>query len=980
MGSTINTNVPSLNAQRNLMTSQTQLATSLQRLSSGLRINSAKDDAAGLAISERFSTQIRGLNQAVRNANDGISMAQTGEGALAEMSSNLQRIRELAVQASNVTNSDSDRAAIDLEVQQRLAEIDRTASQTSFNGQKILNGDVKTATFQVGANAGETISVGFDTSVRTAAMGAKASASSGVRLDSLITAGSDAVAGSYVKETVPGFDFTEIVAAKSNVLSGTIANGDFRTEAATATTYLSGTGTLGGGDFRTKAATATVYQSADINGGDFRGTGTGATYTTGAVGAFLANDKFTITGKSGLTYQFIAGAGGGANGTALLDKLNDGGPVQTALANIGVTVAAGSTLDSLKFTSTILGVGNISIAADTNFADVAGGTQVAGSVIDYANTKAFTIDSTYGSSDTITLTGNYLDNTELANAINSQIVNSRVTASNDTFGHIVFTADDEGVGTITIANAVGVPNHAADASALGFTTAAGASTTHAGTDIDDSQNRVFTVDSTTGSQDTVRLTGQYFTTDEIATAIDLQLINSRVSANDSGAGILFTADDEGASTITIANATGVPSHAADATFLKLTEAAGATVAHAGTDIDTSANKIFTLKGVGGAQQVITLSGNYADASEMIVDLNDSTGADVNADKLTAAHVAVTLVGGQLKFESTTAGAGDVEIGASGLVGHDNDTDIFTDGTGYQLTTGIAANDQRAGFKIDTHTIYLDTDLTGLSAAESQQNLIDEIVSQLDVNAGDYTVSKGGTSSGFSITRNDAGASVTDLVNTFVGQGAVDFSTSGTAAVSVEGADAVTGASLTLTAGDLSIALGEGDAVAITGVFTTAAQLTSAINSSVQGVYASVDSSTNKLKLSSSQDITLAGTNAAAAELAFGGTTYAAKGDLSTANTKTVTASEDLIQRIDSALATVSTLRSTFGAVQNRFESTIANLMGTAENLTAARSRIVDTDFASETANLTRNQILQQAGTAMLAQANALPQSVLSLLK
>jgi len=171
MAQVINTNVASLNAQRNLTKSQSALNTSLQRLSSGLRINSAKDDAAGLAISERFTTQIRGLDQATRNANDGISLAQTGEGALAEVTSNLQRIRELAVQAANATNSASDRAALDLEVQQRIAEIDRTAAQTSFNSQKILDGTFGNATFQVGANVGETISVGLSTSMRSTAIG-----------------------------------------------------------------------------------------------------------------------------------------------------------------------------------------------------------------------------------------------------------------------------------------------------------------------------------------------------------------------------------------------------------------------------------------------------------------------------------------------------------------------------------------------------------------------------------------------------------------------------------------------------------------------------------------------------------------------------------------------------------------------------------------------------------------------------------------
>ena len=171
MAAIINTNIQSLNAQRSLGASQNSLATSMQRLSSGLRINSAKDDAAGLAISERFTTQIRGLNQAARNANDGISLSQTAEGALSEITNNLQRIRELAVQSANATNSASDRTALDQEVQQRIAEIERTATQTSFNGQKILDGTFGTATFQVGANVGETIGISLSTSMRTTAMG-----------------------------------------------------------------------------------------------------------------------------------------------------------------------------------------------------------------------------------------------------------------------------------------------------------------------------------------------------------------------------------------------------------------------------------------------------------------------------------------------------------------------------------------------------------------------------------------------------------------------------------------------------------------------------------------------------------------------------------------------------------------------------------------------------------------------------------------
>ena len=157
MASTINTNINSLTAQRNLGMNQSSLSTAIQRLSSGLRINSAKDDAAGLAISERFTSQIKGLDQAVRNANDGISLAQTAEGAMKASGDILQRVRELSVQSANATNSAGDRQAIQAEVGQLVSELDRISQTTEFNGQKLLDGSFGTQQFQVGANANQTI-------------------------------------------------------------------------------------------------------------------------------------------------------------------------------------------------------------------------------------------------------------------------------------------------------------------------------------------------------------------------------------------------------------------------------------------------------------------------------------------------------------------------------------------------------------------------------------------------------------------------------------------------------------------------------------------------------------------------------------------------------------------------------------------------------------------------------------------------------
>ena len=171
MAMTINTNVVSINAQRNLGLSGNTLSTSMQRLSSGLRVNSAKDDAAGLAIAERMNTQTRGLTVAARNANDGISLAQTAEGALGKVGDMLQRMRDLSVQASNATNSKSDREALQAELSQLRSEVDRVAKTTTFNGAKLLEGSFTGGVFQVGANAGDNITVGALSDVRADKLG-----------------------------------------------------------------------------------------------------------------------------------------------------------------------------------------------------------------------------------------------------------------------------------------------------------------------------------------------------------------------------------------------------------------------------------------------------------------------------------------------------------------------------------------------------------------------------------------------------------------------------------------------------------------------------------------------------------------------------------------------------------------------------------------------------------------------------------------
>lgn len=221
MSQVINTNVASLNAQRNLSRTSSELGTSLQRLSSGLRINSARDDAAGLAIAERMTSQVRGMSQAGRNANDGVSLAQVGEGALDQMGSILQRVRELAVQSANATNSASDRAALNSEVGQLVAELDRFANATDFNGLKLFNGTFGSAVYQVGANANQTITA-TTTDFRTSQYGtfqigntSTSTATGGAGTGAAITGAVVSTSGTLTVNGAGGSAAVELVAADS---------------------------------------------------------------------------------------------------------------------------------------------------------------------------------------------------------------------------------------------------------------------------------------------------------------------------------------------------------------------------------------------------------------------------------------------------------------------------------------------------------------------------------------------------------------------------------------------------------------------------------------------------------------------------------------------------------------------------------------------------------------------------------------------
>lgn len=309
MAQVINTNISSLNAQRNLNTSQSALATSLQRLSSGLRINSAKDDAAGLAISERFTSQIRGMDQASRNANDGISLAQTAEGALSQIGNNLQRMRELAVQSANATNSQSDRNALQSEVSELTSEIQRVASGAQFNGVNLLDGTFSAQTFQVGANntVNDRITVSSISDSRTSALGASYSA----------TVTSSAVNGTAGTGSNVQINGANIIATVSDGVSTTAATGSAKAWA-TAINGSSGTGgvtatavTNVAGVSQTAAAGTGTITLNGVTTATITQTGTASTDQTAVAAALNA-----ISAATGVTATATGVAGTGVTLTA----------------------------------------------------------------------------------------------------------------------------------------------------------------------------------------------------------------------------------------------------------------------------------------------------------------------------------------------------------------------------------------------------------------------------------------------------------------------------------------------------------------------------------------------------------------------------------------------------------------------------------------------------------------------------------------
>ncbi|MEM7280091.1 MAG: flagellin [Pseudomonadota bacterium] len=469
----INTNVLSLNAQRNVSNSQNELATALQRLSTGLRINSAKDDAAGLAIAERFTTQIRGLNQAVRNANDGISLAQTAESALAELTNNLQRIRELAVQSANATNSSSDRAALDAEVQQRLAEIDRIASQTSFNGQKVLDGTFGSAVFQVGANVGETISVNFATSVRGNQIGQIASQTAANAVDTNPIAGGGDLTiavGTAAAVTIQGSAqfaatgtaaevagrtqdsaFAKVEAINASGVSGLTATAESSGGSAFTTTNTTGTYdlTING----TVIYSAQALTGAALTGGDVAAQINLFSSQTGVTAQFDGTDLnlSTTDGRNIDVTQNLAGGATGGIAVGVGELVSANNTLTTTSGTISLSASENITLGGTGSPTALLG-----FAANTITKDAVTLSQIDVSTVLTANDAINRVDAALTSVSSLRSDFGAVQNRFESTIINLQTVSENLSASRGRIQDADFAAETASLTRAQILQQAGV--------------------------------------------------------------------------------------------------------------------------------------------------------------------------------------------------------------------------------------------------------------------------------------------------------------------------------------------------------------------------------------------------------------------------------------------------------------------------------------------------------------------------------------------
>ncbi|RTL57757.1 MAG: hypothetical protein EKK46_02150 [Rhodocyclaceae bacterium] len=1008
MPQVINTNIASLNSQRNLNNSQMSLQTALQRLSSGLRINSAKDDAAGLAISDRMSSQIRGLNQAVRNANDGISLSQTAEGALGEVSNILQRMRELSIQSANATNSDSDRASIQSEVSQLKQELTRIANNTTFNGQKILNGSQQNISFQVGAEANQTIGISIG-DARSTAVGNNVVFANHTATSTFYNrfATDGALTGKATSGTSNGYQAQtlSIRDATGNVIESGAVGVNANDQASDIATRLN----------RLQGVTASAYNQIKLsNWGGAAGTAGNALTLT--LGSGSVSQALTLNGVDETSSQ-------SAVFTAMQNAINNNASLQSvgvtagldasgnlvvrnnsgADMSVSLTAVAAKTL-SLYGSDTANTAVTVTGAASPTAATVGGQISINmadGYTIESSAAKAnslFNLSANTAQSAAETHIGiaDVVDGNDTAHRFNGSGLilgqpqtiaaappNNGIAAQTikikDASGNVVGSSSGISVaGNADVKTIVGQLNAVAGVTASGsnqVTLSGWSNSSGLATD-------TITLKVTTGgSAQSLALSGVDATSSADAV---YAAIRDAVNQNTSLTGAGYSAGRDASGNVVIKNNTGEDiklelNLTGNAASLKVT----------GTDAAATAVTLTT----GGATDSTTISGQFT------VAVPDGYTIESTASGTTAAGGGLFNVGANAKAAAavTSVNYGNTvaaqTLNVSGPTGK-ADITISRDDTAATIAARVNAQTSTTGVSASART---QAKLSGISAAGTVSFQI------LGTNTSPVTIAAAVTGTGgmadmsalanainqkaetTGVRASLADNNATILLTQDSGANIVISNFSHSAA-SAPTATNISGSDATLTVTAMS------SQVDATGAITTTATTATMLHAG--GVATAGEDSTTvggTLSFSASGAFDVSSSISGNAVGLTGGNTSLFSSDANVANSSalssingvdvsTVDGANNAISVIDAALTQINGIRSALGAVQNRMQSTISNLSAGAENVTAARSRIMDADFAQETANLTRGQILQQAGVAMLAQANQLPQLVLSLLK
>ena len=937
----INYNQAASIAQRGLAGSQDAYSRMAERLSTGLRINRASDDATGMAVSEKLKNQIRGLNQAQRNAQDSISLIQTAEGALAETHSLLSRIRELSVQSANDTLTASDRANLQAEVNQLVSEVDRIASTAQFNGIALLNKNSTVSThdsgdglqFQIGANSSSvannlTLTIG---GARTQDLGSVKTLSG---INSAITSGTFTIGSSTVTydasvDTV--FDVRDLINADTATHGATasVANGTLTLSASSAVVVADGTGNLASTlGFSGTAAVGSVSGSSTLAsiGVTAGGTLTIATAATAAAGSNTLGDLGTVGGTLSFTAQVAAGTatttstlaelGVSAGGTLTL-AFDDGTGAETR--SVAVTYATGDTLGALATRiDTAVNEASALLASGTTaggMAVIVGGPTTAGTAtlqdLGVAGSGTVTIGFDDGTgTETRSVAVSYTDTdtiTSLKSLIDTAITTAASMQSNGAGIGFTYTMGGPGSGanSITLANAT--------------------TTTYAA--------GVFTIDLGAGTPFITDISDSGATTSGLLAALNLAPISGAASGTSAASSAAVTK-------VTTAISLSSASTAFSAGSMSI-------------DVGSSGARLTTLSDSGTALAALNLSaitsGSGASTASSVT-VNTAIQSETVTVNYTTAD---TLTGLATNIQSA--------LQTAGAVG---------DST---LATGTLTN---ATASFGSGAISIDADPNNPSSSAVTFSAIAETASGTAISV------LGGLVTGAQITStNSISPAATENV-------AVSFATTDTLTslattiqTALRGAGAVGSSLIGSLTGAANADFGTTAASAFTIAVTDPEVSISGLTESGGGGLIAALGLTGLSGASVASPSALTTTTYTLTSGAIAsGITSLSSGTGSTLNISTRAAASASIATVDEAINQVSSLRANLGAVQNRLESTIRSLGVASENSSAANSRIADADIAASMSELVRSQILQQAGVSVLAQANQAPSLVLQLLR